>query len=67
MENNPYEAELNREVYQQKLKELSTMYEEIEREHGPEEDLAKLKKLQDYYSSALEFTETICVGNEMIF
>ena len=76
MENNPYEAELQVNVYQQKLQEITDMMEEVaaEEEQGEsgennenmnssetKEELVKLKKLKEYYSNALQFTETMCV------
>ena len=68
MENNPYEAELQVNVYQQKLKEITDMIEDISAEEESvnntneiKEELAKLKKLKEYYSNALQFTEAMCV------
>ena len=78
MENNPYEAELQVNVYQQKLREITDMIDEVaaEEEQGEsggyennenmksneiKEELAKLKRLKEYYSNALQFTETMCV------
>ena len=85
MENNPYEAELQVNVYQQKLQEITDMMEEVaaEEEQGEsgennennenmnsseaKEELVKLKKLKEYYSNALQFTETMCVCTITIY
>ena len=63
MENNPYEANLQQDAYESKLKEIEAMMNAPVVEEATESptDNAKIQQLHDYYSNAFHFTSLLSV------